>query len=725
MGPHDVTTSRADAPGIDRTLLRLAVLGVVFVALFVALFSRLWFLQVLAADEFQTLAKENRVRRIESEPERGRILDRNGIPLVDNRYSLSLTMDRSVLEEPKRKRAVLKRVSSLLEVPVKDLQAQLDDSTVSPYKPIAIANDVPLKVAQVINENPEDFRGIEYVELPVRVYPQGKLAAQILGYVGEISEDQLKDDYFKKARPKYEAGDIVGKSGLERSYDALIRGNPRIEKVVVNSSGKVVSQELVQEQEPGKDLITTLDIGVQRMAEKALAAGIEANRAAGYQATDAAVVVMDPDDGGVIALANYPTYDPAIASDGFSTKEYASLGGKTPDDNTDDKLLNRAIQVSYSPGSTFKIATAGAALALGIADYNDVLPCLPSETFGEGSGAVTFSNWSSANYGAIGFAESLEISCNTFYFQLGWELETRFGVSLESGDETEKFQDYLRKAGFGKPTGIDLPFEGDGLVPDKKWLDAYCETAQTEGCQFGWLPGYTVNMSIGQGSLEATPLQMANAYASLVNGGKVMVPHIGAALGKPAESPDDADIGNEPAPAITEPEPSETPSASPTPSPSGSINPSATTSPSASASPEPTADPAKPTPEKIIRTFKAEVAEQLPLDQTELSVLQAGLEDVVSGDSGTAVGAFAGFPLDRIPVAGKTGTAQIGGTDFNRAWFVGYAPANNPEYVISVYMNYAGHGGESAAPVAREIFEGIFGIEDTGDVQVTAGDVSG
>ncbi|MBA2725871.1 MAG: hypothetical protein H0U53_07775, partial [Actinobacteria bacterium] len=648
---------------------------------------------------------------------------RNGVPLVDNRYSLSLTLDRSVLEQPILKRAVLRRVSKLLDVRVKELQAQLDDSTVSPYKPIAIASDVPRKVAQVINENPEDFTGIEYKRLPVRVYPQGNLAAQILGYVGEISEEELVADYFKKARPRYEAGDIVGKGGLERSYDTLIRGDPFMEKIVVDSSGKVVSQETIQEAEPGKDLITTLDLEIQRMAEKALAAGIKANRAAGYRATDAAVVVMDPNDGGIIAMANYPTYNPAIASDGFSTKEYASLGQKTPEDNTDDKVLNRAIQISYSPGSTFKIATAGAALALGVIEFNDLLPCRTAETFGEGTGAVTFHNWSSADYGQIGLAESLEISCNTFYFQLGWEMEKRFGIGLASGDETEKFQDYLHRAGFGDPTGIDLPFEGDGLVPDEKWLDAYCEAVPSPECDIGWLPGYTVNMSIGQGSLEATPLQMANAYSAIVNGGDVIVPHVGAALGEPAVDPAEADLGDEPSPTVSEPEaavPSDSPSSSPSPSPSGET---ATPSPTGSATPTETS--AVATPERYIRRFKTKVANRLPLNDQELAVLQTGLEDVVSGDSGTAVGAFSGFPLDRFPVAGKTGTAQVGGTDFNRAWFVGYAPADDPQYVISVYMNYAGHGGESAAPVAREIFEGIFNIDDTGDVQVTAGDASG
>jgi penicillin-binding protein 2 len=284
---------------------------------------------------------------------------------------------------------------------------------------------------------------------------------------------------------------------------------------------------------------------------------------------------------------------------------------------------------------------------------------------------VTFRNWSSAYYGYIGFPESLEISCDTFYYQLGWAMESRWGKGLQSGDGSERFQKYMRRAGFGHPTGVDLPGEIGGSVPDQEWLESYCDAIDNPpGCDT-WFPGYTVNMSIGQGDLIATPIQMATTYSAVLNGGKVLEPRLGTALGIP-------DL------ATTE-----------------------------------TGD------EEIVREFDSEVAANLPLDETELDVLRQGLEDVVMGSSGTARGAFAGFPLDEHPLGGKTGTAQIGTTDFNRAWFVGYGPTDEPKYVIAVYINYADHGGTSAAPVAREVFEGIFKIDKTTEDVTFGSDSSG
>lgn len=671
IGPRDLLTGGAETPTIDRTVLRLAVFGVAIVVMFVALFSRLWFLQVLASDDFQLLARENRIRRIETEPQRGRILDRNGKVLVDNRYSLSITLDRNILQKPGKKSTVLKRLSRLLDTPRKDFRRRIKDGTVSPYKPVALANDVPTEAVLKIRENPEDFPGVDTPRLPVRVYPQGKWAAQILGYVGEITGEQLKERYFKKAKPRYKQGDVVGRSGLERSYDKMLRGKPAVTNLIVNSNENVVGERQVREEEFGSDLITSLDIGIQKMAEKALEATILKHRSSGYKATDGGVAVMDPSSGEVYALASYPTYDPAILSDGLQTKEYELLGHRTKNDPNDDALKNRAISVAYEPGSTFKVVTAGAALGLDLVGPYDSFDCPPSKTFGEGTGGVTFRNWSSAHYGFISFPKSLEISCDTFYYQLGWMMESRWGKGLESGDGSERFQKYMRRAGFGDPTGIDLPGEIGGAVPDQEWLNDYCDAIDNPpGCDI-WYPGYTVNMSIGQGSLITTPIQMAVTYAALLNGGKVFEPRVAKALGEPDTETDGT--GEE----VTD----------------------------------------EAGDEVIVREFKSKVSARLPLDDTELSRLREGLEDVVMGSSGTARGAFSGFPLDKYAVAGKTGTAQIGETDDNRAWFIGYAPADKPKYLISVYLNFADHGGTSAAPVAREIFEGIFNIDkNTEDV---------
>jgi penicillin-binding protein 2 len=351
-----------------------------------------------------------------------------------------------------------------------------------------------------------------------------------------------------------------------------------------------------------------------------------------------------------------------MLADGITVKEFDVLGQGTPEDPDDDALLNRAIQNVVPPGSTFKPVTAGAAMWSGLASPYTSLDCDGSIVLppGGGPGSVVFNNWTLADFGYMGFPESLEVSCDTFYYQLGWNLEQRFGPV--NGDGTEKFQRYMRMAGFGHETGIDLRYEHSGLVPDRQWCENVRKETDGAICPYGWLPGYTVNMSIGQGELLVSPLQMAVTYAAIANGGDVLQPRLGLALTRT----------------------------------------------------DPTGE------QRVVREFKRRVVRRLPLDSAELAVIQQGLLDVTSSDQGTAASAFAGFPLHRYPVAGKTGSAQIGESelDINRAWFAAYAPADDPKYVVAVYLNRAGHGGESAAPVARQIFEGLFRIDRKTDVEL-------
>jgi penicillin-binding protein 2 len=634
--------------GIDRLLLRLTIFGTIIVTIFVALFSRLWFLQVLEASEFRKLAKQNRTRLIESEPPRGLILDRNGRVLVRNRRSMSVTVDRQIVDSPQKTRKVLHRLSRELEIPVKKLRDNLEDEAVSPYKPVAVAQDVPENKTFVIQENREDFPGVGVEKLPVRTYPQGKLSAQILGYVGEISSDLLKSDHY--GSKSYRAGDIVGRDGIEYTYDRFIRGQPSLRRVVVNSAGDVVDSDLRRKERPGNDLYLTLDARIQKVAEKALASGIAAARTQ-YEAPSGGAVVMDPDNGEIIAMASYPSFDPSILADGYSQKDARKLGAATLEDNSDDRLLNRPVLGGFPPGSTFKVVTAGAAMWSGVATPYTFLGCPPSRVFPPegGPGSVVYNNWTSADMGYMGFAESLEVSCDTFYYELGWRMEDAFGAAL--GDGSERFQDYMRMAGFGHETGIDLPYEAEGRVADKAWCTAY----QDVFCPIGWLPGYTVNMAIGQGELIVTPLQMAVTYAAIANDGRIVRPHLGMSVGRTTDS--------------------------------GEV--------------------------QLLKEFKPETVRRLPLDPSELAPLQQGLIDVVSGDQGTAAAAFAGYPQGTFPVAGKTGTAQIGSVDsgLNYAWFTSYAPAEDPEYVVVTYLEKAGHGGESAAPVARQIYEAIFDVD--------------
>lgn len=660
-----VTPPNQTALGLDRTTVRLTVLGLLVVGAFTALFSRLWFLQVLAAEEYVRLAEETRARLVHSEPPRGRILDARGRVLVQNRRSLSVTIDKQMLDERGEQRPVLAALSRLLDAGVNDLRKELNDGSASPYKPVPVANDIPEEAAIYITEHSEDFPGVGIENLWLREYPHGSVGAHVLGYVREINTDELELPYFADARPGYRPGDMIGKAGVERTYDRWLRGTPSVTRVIVNSSNKVISSDVVRPERPGSDLVLSLDLDVQRTAERALQESLEAARAAGYQAPAGAVVVLDPSTGAVVAMASRPTYNPSIIADGFTTKENDSLGASTPNNPDDDALLNRAIQAQRPPGSTFKIVTAGAAMALGIASTGTHLDCPPSKTYppGGGPGSQTFNNWTSAHKGVLDFAQSLEQSCDTFYYELGWRMQQAYGAV--TGDGSERFQSYARRAGLGRRTGIDLSYEAPGRIPDEKWCKQMYEATKDNPfptCEFGWLPGFTVNMSIGQGDVVTTPLQMAVTLAAVADDGAVRRPRLGWRLEDPA--------------AADEP--------------------------------------------VVVKKFRARTVRRLPLDPPELDVIRRGLVDVVSGAEGTATYAFSGFPLDRVPIAGKTGTAQLrsGDTPLNDAWFVSYAPADRPRYVASVYIEKAGHGGESAAPVARQIWEAIFDVDRETDVQL-------
>jgi penicillin-binding protein 2 len=643
-------TRRSGEGGGGRARLRLAVLALLLIACFAALFSRLWYLQVLTTAEYRTAAKQNAVRLVYSEPVRGRILDRRGRVLVDNRQSLTVTIDRTTLAKRHKARRVFKRLAKVLHMSAADIGRRARDNAVSPYKPVAIAYDVAKPAVLYLREHQDRFPGVSIDQLPVRTYPHERLAAQVLGYTGEISADQLKQRYFAQAAPPYQPGDIVGKSGVELQYDDLLRGRPAVSKVIVDAAGDVIDTRAQRGGRRGSDLVMAIDNGIQRLTEKALLAGLESARSAGYTAPAGAVVVMDPRSGAVRALASLPSYDPRMLADGISNKEYDSLGARTPANPDDDALLNRPIQTIFAPGSTFKAVTAGAALWTGIISSASTLSC-PSVFDYRG---VEFPSLvATGSY--IGIPESLEISCDSFYYQLGARLEEHFGPpSSAGGDGTEKFQRYARRSGFGHDTGLDLPYENSGLVPDQKWCEELHQANELL-CPSGWLPGYTVNMSIGQGDLLVTPLQLAVAYAAIANGGRVFEPHVADRVVRTLPDGD----------------------------------------------------------EKIVKRIAPRVAATLDLKGAEIDAIQQGLQDVVSGPAGTASAAFAGFPTDRFPLAGKTGTAQIGESDRNNAWFVSYGPAPKPKYVIAVLVQQAGFGGESAAPVARQIWEGIAGVDET------------
>ena len=631
---------------IDPKKVRLTILALVLIGAFVAMYSRLWYLQVLAVDELKAVAKDNRVRLVEYEPPRGRILDRWGRPMVESKRTLAVSLKRGLLENPLKKNVVLVRLSKRLKVPLFEMYESLRDGTVSPYKPIAVAYDVPEDEAIYIEEHHEKFPGVVIEKVWRRKVLHGTIAPHVLGFTNEISAEELKDSDWKGYAP----GDIIGKAGVERTYDDALRGEPRVERMVVDSSGDPIGPpRVVNEEEAGLDVRLTIHPKIQKITQSALVNGVMAARGAGYQGKSAAAVVLDPNNGELLATASYPTYDAKILANGYTERDARLLGAATPKDNSDDALTNRPLLAPLPPGSTFKPITTAAALELGTLDAYDYIDCpgvfVPSDSFTE------FYNWTTSDLGSMQIPRALEISCNTVFFDLGWDMETRWG---EAGDGTFLFQRYVRNMGFGHTTGIELP-EHPGRVPDPTMceLDGFCEPDGE------YLPGYTVNMAVGQGDLLVTPLQMAVAYSALVNGGRVLEPHVVDRL----QQQDYTGKG------------------------------------------------------ETVRDFEPIVRHQLELDPTEVSVIRQGMELVVQGGNGTANDAFAGFG---VPVGGKTGTAQVGEEDgLSHAWFISYAPSDDPDYVVAVYVEYAGHGGETAAPIAREIYEGIY--HDDFNTSVTLG----
>jgi penicillin-binding protein 2 len=629
---------------IDPVKMRLSVLGMLVFALFVGLFSRLWYLQVLDSAQFAAIAKENQVRRIESEPPRGRILTRSGGVMVDNKLSLAVSLEHDLIDRPHRRKVVIGRLSKALDIPERQLRREVRDATVSPYKPVALATEVKKKKVFHIREHPEKFPGVVIERIPVRHVITGALAPHVIGYTSEISAPELKTPEWKG----YRAGDIIGKAGVERTFDKYLRGKPRIERVIVDSAGDVVKgPKLIQEEEAGADVVTTIAPRIQRVTQAALANGIASARGQ-YPAKTGGAVVLNVHTGDVLALATYPSYDASILADGFSFKDERKLGGKSPKDHTDDALINHAYQAGLPPGSTFKVVTASAAMNLGTYSPSTYLSC-PGQ-FTPGDSFTEFYNWTLSDLGSMNLVEALEQSCNTFFYQLGWAMEQRWG---EIGDGTFEFQRFVRRMSFGRPTGLALPYEDDGLVPDPQMCDlpTYCPD--------GWVGGYTINMSVGQGDLRVTPVQMAVATAAIANGGDVMKPRIVKELRTTDEASGD---------------------------------------------------------EVILKEFEPEAQSHFDLTDEEWYALRTGMQQVVSGGAGTAHAAFAGFPYS---VAGKTGSAQVGeNLDTPHSWFVSYGPTEDPKYAIAVQVEMGGHGGETAAPIAREIYEAIF-QNDT-----SAGDLS-
>jgi penicillin-binding protein 2 len=647
----------------SKTRTRMKVLAGLVAFMFAALTTRLWFLQVLASDQFSKLADDNQVRLVPLQPLRGEIRDRDGNVLVGNRSSTIVTVDRVAMQGQEEQ--ILYRLSTLLNIPVNDLLDRLNSVKYLPYQPVPVAEDVPKEVIFYIKEHAAEFPGVSYEVGAVRSYRFGALASHVLGWTGEISDQQLSEKEFKGYRP----GAIVGKSGVEATYERYLHGKNGQREIQVNAKGRVLNENFnIEAAKQGDNVVLSIDGKVQQLAEQSLRLAIDlahhtADRNSGQylKATGGAVIVMDPRNGKVLALASNPTFDPSIFLGGLAYKEALRLDlcfpkRPCPKPSHNNPLLDRATQGLYPAGSTFKPFVATAALKEKIARPNGQYPCPAIYYAPIDPSKHPFHNWSTANFGNLSLTNALVYSCDTVFYKFGYDFWVRYRRS--GVERNELMQRDLASMGFGRKTGIDLPAEQRGIIPDysyvkRKYDSAPCfygnriKTANGKTrCDFlGWLPGDAINLSIGQGFMTVTPMQLAVGYSAIANGGTVYAPRVVDRIKSP-----DGDLVKK-----VEPQPTGT----------------------------------------------------LPIPRRQVLFLRKALEGVTR--YGTAAPAFKGFPLGRIPVAGKTGTADIIPQQ-PYSWFAAIAPADHPRYVVVGLVEQGGHGSTTAAPMVRRILEGLFGL---------------
>lgn len=654
----------------------MSVLGAVAFALFMALFARVWFLQIMSEQEFVELAEGNVEREIVELAPRGRILDAQNRVLVDNRPSIVITIDKETIAKNVSGDDLDQLFFDLASeisgtgklTKVSEIESAYGSDRYGPFAEVPVVRDVSEDLQLYLAERSHRFPGVNSQVVLVRTYPYGQLAAHILGYVGALNEAEAAA---VEGKPKnYQPNDEIGKSGVELFYEDQLRGTPGFKRVVVDRFSNIV--EVIEEVRPvaGSDVRLTLDLDIQALAERELLKGLleargqelppvqEGEEPPEYRARAGAIVILDPGTGSVRAMASYPTYDPALFVNGIAAEDFEALS----DEDNDLPLLNRAIQGEYAPGSTFKPFTTYAALDTGLIGSRGILDI---NTMYQDEGVYwipncttvdcRFTNAGSEALGPVNLRDALTLSSDTYYYNLAANFD-------RLAFDTDSVQQAATLFGFGSPTGITLPAESSGRMPTPAQRRAQHEANPEAFPNPDWRTGDTLNTSIGQGDVLATPLQVASAYSVIANGGTLYAPNLGRAVVDPI-----------------------------------------------------TGD---------------EIFEYLPRATRELywpRLVRDPIWDGLAGVTiygpddldrkGTATSAFDGFPHADWPVAGKTGTSEKVSASADFALFAGYGPLPNPEYVAVVVLEEAGFGGNVAAPVVRRIFERI--ATDTVDEVLT------
>lgn len=485
--------------------VRVAVLGGVALLVFTAIFFRLWYLEVLSGDEYLVQAQNNRTRSFPIQAARGQILDRNGKVLVENRTAPSLQVRPDELPRRKRERdQLIGELSDLANMPVKRINREIREQTaLLPASPVTLKRDVDPNLVYHLSEREDQFPGVTADEVTVRKYPNDKLASHLFGYVSEIGEEQLELPQYDELDP----GDRIGAAGLELQYDSALRGRNGAVEVPVDTFGEPRGRSISEvPPERGNDLVTTLDAKVQKAGEEAI----------GQFGLPASFVVMNVNDGAVLGMGSLPNFDPSIYTPPVSFDKLEQLT-----DAPDDPLFNKAIQSGYPTGSTFKLVTSTAGLEEGLISPTDVIQDSGSFEFGGRS----WINAGSVANGPVALVKALQVSSDIYYYRLGMQAED---ARVDGGSNA--FEKWASRLGFGQTTGIDIPGEQPGILPTPEWRNELFEEGLTDR---EWSTGDMMNLAVGQGDLSATPLQLALAYSTVANGGRVVRPHLAQKVENP------------------------------------------------------------------------------------------------------------------------------------------------------------------------------------------------
>lgn len=664
------------ASSATRGRLRLVVVQALVISLFVTLFVRSWYLQVLSGETYQAQAAEQSIRELVVQPARGLIVDDVGRPLVASRTAWVVTVDRTILNklEDAQRRDLLRRVAVAVDVSYQEIRGRTllcgEEGSVSgscwngsPYQPMPLAQDIPQQVAVGILEQGEDFPGVLVEEQSVRAYPSpyGINAAHLLGYLSPITEDEL-DEAEGRADTSVHGASVVGRAGLEKQYDTYLRGHPGYRRVAVDSMGRVLGTNGETAGAVGDTLVTSLDARVQAVVEQQLEQTIQMTRRTldpvtdrNYAADSGAVVVMDATNGRIVAMAGQPTYDPSVWVDGISSKALSRLYS----DKAGTPLLFRATQGQFAPGSTWKPFMAAGALSNGF-DTDTRLNCSSSLRVGNRD----FRNYESGAYGFIGFDRALQVSCNTFFYRVGYSFWSRFGSDVADVDAKDPLVSTAQMFGFGSETGIDIPGEASGRIADRKWKLAYWKSNRDYYCRVGKKPGNdflhrfarefciegfayragdSVNFAIGQGDTIVTPLQLTRAYAALSNGGTLWEPSV--------------------AKAVVDPE------------------------------------------GRVVRRIKPQKASEVKVSPADLRYIDTALKG--TSRTGTMAWRLVDFPLGRVPIRTKTGSAEVYGKQ-STSWVASY----DEQYVVVMMVSQGGTGSGTSGPSVRKIWEALYGIDE-------------